>query len=68
MRGFIEVHEREDGKPSLVNINHIVAVVERTIYTDDDAAPFLTDFPRILCEESYEEIRAKIVEATSESS
>lgn len=67
MKGFIEVHARGSGATHLVNIDHIVEVCNRTIYTDD-FLPTAIDFPHIDCEESYEEIRAKIVEATSESS
>lgn len=61
MKGFIEVH-KNDGKPHLINIRHIVEVGGSTIYTDD-SYPFLTDFPRCECEESYEEIKDKIARA-----
>ena len=62
MKGFIEIHKK-DGKPHLVNIRHIVEVHGSTIYTDD-FAPFMTDFPHIECEESYEDIRDKIERAS----
>lgn len=56
MKGFIEVTS-EAGFKELVNINHIEAVINQTIYLDAI---------NIICEESYEEIKAKIAEAVGE--
>lgn len=61
MKGFIEIHTT-DGVPHLVNVCHIVEVVENKIYTDD-IAPFATDYPHFECWECYEEIVDKIAEA-----
>lgn len=61
MKGFIEIHTT-DGKPHLVNIQHIVEVVDNVIYTDD-FHPDASDFPHIDCVEYYEEIRDKIARA-----
>lgn len=66
MKGFIEIHAT-DGKTRLINIRHIVEVQGNCIYTDD-IPPFATDYPYVLCKESYEEIRDKIAEATNEPS
>lgn len=63
MKGFIEIHTI-DGKTHLVNIHHIVEVDRSFIFTDD-FAPFLTEFPYLQCEESYEEIKDKIARAAS---
>ena len=61
MKGFIEIHTT-DGTVHLVNIRHIVEVVDNVIYTDD-MLPDATDYPHFECQESYEEIRDKIAEA-----
>lgn len=61
MKGFIEILTT-DGIVHLVNIRHIVEVVDNVIYTDD-MLPDATDYPRFECWESYEEIRDKIAEA-----
>lgn len=61
MKGFIEIHTTH-GTVHLVNIRHIVEVVDNVIYTDD-MFPNATDYPHFECQESYEEIRDKIAEA-----
>ena len=60
MSKFIEVHSE---KPHLINIDHIVEVIDNTIYTDD-FLPNATDFPHCSCKESYEEIKQLIYNAT----
>lgn len=62
MKGFIEVHT-DDGKCHLVNIRHIVEVVDNKIYTDETPR-FAADYPCFECWEGYEEIRDKIERAT----
>lgn len=59
MKGFIEVTCIQTRSTHFININHIVEVIDNTIYTDD-APGFVTDFPHIDCVECYEEIVAKI--------
>lgn len=61
MKGFIEIHTT-DGTVHLVNIRHIVEVIDNVIYTDD-MLPDAMDYPHLDCLESYEEIRDKIAEA-----
>ena len=65
MARFIEVHERNSGKVHLINVEHIVEVVNNVIYTDD-ITPNLTDFPHCPCEETYEDIKQLIYNATHE--
>lgn len=64
MKGFIEVHDvYNDGVNTLINIDHITTISGNCIYTDD-IPPFATDYPCIKCEESYDEIKALIINAT----
>lgn len=62
MKGFIEVHSQERGNPHLINVNHIVEIINNTIYTDD-FLPTATDFPHTDCRETYEEIKNMIYNA-----
>ena len=59
MKGFIEVTSKTSRRKHFININHIIEVVDNTIYTDDTPG-FVTDFVHIDCAEKYEEIIAKI--------
>lgn len=61
MKGFIEVTNGK-GTKHLVNIRHIEAIMDSTIYLDV-VIPYCSELDHICCEESYEEIRAKIAEA-----
>ena len=64
MKQFIEVHEQRDSHTArLVNINHIIDVIDNKIYTDD-ILPDAYDYPYIECYESYEEIKDMIAKAT----
>ena len=64
MRMFIEVHLKSDStRLCLVNINHIVEVINNKIYTDD-ILPDADDYPCVECYESYEEIKDMIAKAT----
>lgn len=68
MSGFIEVTSCKNGVPErkrLLNINHIVEVVDNIIFTDN-TVHFQLDFDYIECKESYEEIKRKIAYATKE--
>lgn len=60
MKGFIEV--RDSNKTRLINVKHIVEVIDNKIYTDD-IPPFASDYPFVDCIENYEEIKQKIAEA-----
>ena len=62
---FIEVHSIDSGKPHLINVYHIVEVIENVIYTDDSLSSS-TDFPHCNCRETYEEIKTLIYNATHE--
>lgn len=63
MKNFIEIHEkRTPDEPHLINVNHIVDVVDNKIYTDD-MLPTAVDFSYITCVESYDEIKALIEKA-----
>ena len=62
MKNFIEVHDKEDNEPRLVNIRHITEVKGSHVYTDD-SQPFVCDFVCIECVETYEEIKALILSA-----
>lgn len=64
MKGFIEVMET-DGRERLLNINHIEEVINSTIYLDV-IIPNCDEQDHIFCEESYEEIKAKIAEAVGD--
>lgn len=64
MKGFIEVTDEQRTK-HLINIRHIEEVVNSTIYLDV-INPHCDEQDRIICEESYEEIKAKIAEAVGE--
>lgn len=61
MKGFIEIHTT-DGKIHLVNVQHITEVEGSTVYTDEFISD-LVEFPHYDCEESYEEIKDKIMRA-----
>lgn len=56
---FIDVTDLR-GKKHLVDVDHIIGVINETIYLDD-TANFATDVSRIDCAESYEELRQKIL-------
>lgn len=64
MKGFIEVMAT-DGRKRLLNINHIEEVIGSTIYLDV-VNPDAFEQDHVKCEESYEEIKAKIAEAVGE--
>lgn len=60
---FIEIHDAiYGGKARLINISHIVEVVDNYIYTDN-TPNFATDFDCIECRETYTEICEKIKKA-----
>lgn len=61
MKGFIEVHS---DSVVLLNVNAIEMVDGNYIYLRTPAAHFENDYPRIVCRESYEEIKRLIQEAT----
>lgn len=64
MKQFIEVHKQSEPHTAhLVNINHIIEVIDNKIYTDD-ILPDAYDYPYIECYESYEEIKDMIAKAT----
>ena len=64
MKGFIEV-TNERGTKHLVNIRHIEEVINSTIYLDV-VNPDCDEQDHIFCEESYEEIKAKIAKAVED--
>ena len=64
MKGFIEVTDERKTK-HLINIRHIEEVTNSMIYLDV-VNPDAFEQDHVKCEESYEEIRAKIAEAVSE--
>lgn len=64
MKGFIEVTSECEVK-HLINIRHIEEVVNQTIYLDV-VNPDCDEQDHIFCEESYEEIKAKIAEAVGD--
>lgn len=64
MKGFIEV-TNERGTKHLINIRHIEEVMNSTIYLDV-VNPGCDEQDRIVCEESYKEIKAKIAEAVED--
>lgn len=61
MKNFIEVHAK-GGNLHLINVNHIVEVIDQTVYTDD-TFPDATDYSHTVCTETYEEIKALIEKA-----
>lgn len=63
MKNFIEIHGAQTGTARLINISHIVDVIENCIYTDD-TPNFATDYCCIECRETYTEICEKIKNAT----
>lgn len=64
MKGFIEVTDKEETM-HLINIKHIEEVMNSTIYLDV-VNPDSIEQDHIFCEESYEEIKAKIAEAVGD--
>lgn len=66
IKGFIEVHNGKDSNNVvLINIRHIVDVRDNIIYMDD-TMPNASDYSYTYCEETYEEIKAKIKEAVGD--
>lgn len=65
MKGFIEITAK-DGRKHLLNINRIEEIIDSTIYLDV-VNPHCDEQDFIFCEESYEEIKAKIAEAVDEN-
>lgn len=65
MKGFIEITAK-DGRKRLLNITRIEEVINSTIYLDV-INPDAFEQDHVKCEESYEEIKAKIAEAVSEN-
>ena len=59
MKGFIEVTAK-DGRKRLINITRIEEVINSKIYLD------VINLIAFECEESYEEIKAKIAEAVED--
>lgn len=64
MKGFIEITAK-DGRKRLLNINRIEEVINSTIYLDV-INPDAVEQDHVKCEESYEEIKAKIAEAVED--
>ena len=66
MKNFIEIHDaKRPDITRLINISHIVEVVQNCIYTDD-TPNFATDFSCVECQETYTQICEKIQRATED--
>lgn len=64
MNAFIEVTVNANGKKTLINVAHIVQVIDNKIYLDDALAND-TDYDKVTCAENYNKILEKISEAVN---